>query len=125
MELFVHCTLLGVWLGPPLRLHHLVDLAPLLAVLGEGLAVVGSQLDSPLSTVIGYLDCSDKLSELNIVRAGVPLSWVGGRASQSTDNFRMLNSSQKSEVTRSHSSVVSLLSQLGKGWKSQMCLLWF
>jgi len=104
-------------------LHHLVDFAPLLAVLGEGLAVVGSQLDCPLSTVIGYLDCSDKLSELNIVRAGVPLSWVGGRASQSTDNFRMLNNSQQfgsDEVPQ-----LGLLSQLGKGWKSQMCLLWF
>ena len=43
---FVHGPLLGVWFGFPLCLHHLVDLAPLLAVLGEGLAVVSSQLDS-------------------------------------------------------------------------------
>ena len=37
---------------------------------------------------------------------------MGGRASQSGDNFRMLKSSQESEVTRSHSSVLSV--NLGK-----------
>ena len=60
-------------------LHHLVDFAPLLAVLGEGLAVVGSQLDCPLSTVIGDLDCSDKVSELDVVGAGVPLGGGQGQ----------------------------------------------
>ena len=51
-------------------LHHLVDFAPLLAVLGEGLAVVRSELNSSLSTVI---DCSHEVSELHVVRVGVPL----------------------------------------------------
>ena len=81
---FVLGVLIGIWLGPPLRLHHLVDLAPLLAVLGEGLAVVGSQLDSPLSTVIGYLDCSDKLSELESSLGQCPTCQGAGPVSQQT-----------------------------------------
>ena len=102
-------------------LHHLVDFAPLLAVLGEGLAVVGSQLDCPLSTVIGHLDCSDKVSELDVVRAGVPLGGGQGqpvgRQRQDVEQFPGVGGDEVPQL--------GLLSQLGKGWKSQMCLLWF
>ena len=101
-------------------LHHLVDFTPLLAVLGEGLAVVGSQLDCPLSTVIGDLDCSDKVSELDVVRAGVPL---GGGQGQPVN--RQLQDVEQFPVRSDEVPQLSLLSQLGKGWKSQMCLLWF
>ena len=48
-------------------LHHLVDFAPLLAVLGEGLAVVSSQLDSPLSTVIYHLTVHVLTKSLNLM----------------------------------------------------------
>ena len=101
----VHGPPLGVWFGFPLCLHHLVDFAPLLAVLGEGLAVVGSQLDSPLSTVIHHLNCSDKVSEPDVVQACIPL---GGGQGQPVSNIFRMNSSQELEVTRSHSSVFSV-----------------
>ena len=57
----------------PLRLHHLLDLATLLTVLREGLAVVSGQLHSSLCAVIGHLQSSDKVSEDNVVLVGVPL----------------------------------------------------
>ena len=37
------------------------------------LAIVSGKLNTSLSTVIGHLDCSHKVSELDVVRVGVPL----------------------------------------------------
>ena len=50
----VQRTILDVWVGSPLCLHHLVDLASLLTVLSERLAAVPSlhsQLVSELDVV--------------------------------------------------------------------------
>ena len=52
----------------------MIYLASLLAVLGEGLTVVGGKLNCSLSTVIGHLDCSHKVSKLDVVWVGIPLS---------------------------------------------------
>ena len=52
----------------------MIYLASLLAVLGEGLTVVGGKLNCSLSTVVGHLHLSHKVSELHVVWVGVPLS---------------------------------------------------
>ena len=52
----------------------MIYLASLLAVLGEGLTVVGGKLNCSLSTVIGHLDCSQKVSKLDVVWVCIPLS---------------------------------------------------
>ena len=73
-------ALLGILLGSPICPHQLVDLAPFPTVLGERPAVVSCQLDSPISTVISHLNCFDKVSELDVVPAGVPLGREQGKA---------------------------------------------
>ena len=69
----VQSTLLYVWVGSPLCLHHLVDLASLLTVLSERLAVVCSKLNSPLCTVNLCL---------NLMLSSLVFHSAGGRASQ-------------------------------------------
>ena len=86
-------------------------MAPLLAVLGEGLAVVIRQLDSPLSTVIYHLNCScsDKVSELDVVQASIPLG--GGQGQPVSRHFQ---DEQFPGVGSNEVPQLSLLSQLGK-----------
>ena len=120
LELFVHITLLGVWLCPPLRFHHLEDLAPHLTVLGEGLAVVSGQFQSSLHAVIGHLHTFDKVSKLDVVRVGVPLGREQGqpvwRHLQDVEHLPGVGGDEVPQL--------GLVRQLGEGRISKLDLVW-
>ena len=59
--------------------YLLLASADFLVVLGEGLAVVSGELNSSFSIVVGNLNMSHKVSELNDVQVGVPLSRGQGK----------------------------------------------
>ena len=84
----VQSTLLYVWVGSPLCLHHLVDLASLLTVLSERLAAVPS-LHSQL------------VSELDVVEPGVPLSRRQGQpAGRAVQDVKQVSGDGGDEVSK-------------------------
>ena len=96
----------------------MIYLASLLAVLGEGLTVVGGKLNCSLSTVIGHLDCSHKVSKLDVVWVGIPLSRGQGQSfRRHPHNVKQLPGDQVPQL--------SFVRQLLKVWISQFDIVWF
>ena len=96
----------------------MIYLASLLAVLGEGLTVVGGKLNCSLSTVIGHLDCSQKVSKLDVVWVGIPLSRGQGQPfRRHPHNVKQLPGDQVPQL--------SFVRQLLKVWISQFDIVWF
>ena len=113
-------VLLGVWLGSTFCLHHLVNLGPLLTVLGEGLVVVSGQFHSSLHAVIGHLQSFDKVSKLDVVRVGVPLGRGQGqpvwRHLQDVEHLPGVGGDEVPQL--------GLVRQLGEGRISKLDLVW-